>query len=171
MLPCLRAPVPLLKGNKCEEEVGGRGGERPQSPLSSPLPSPLQPSDRSSGAALTLALAGQSWPAQVEVKHLPKGSPGSPTVTFCTDTHLAPGRDLPIRLPFRQQWQPRVTPSHRDQEPSDPRQSVTLHPRALFNTPPPPRAGPLVIEPWRVRQGAPAGGSLIWVCMPAPPLT
>lgn len=141
MLPCLRAPVPLLKGNKCAE-VGGRGGERPggagspQSPLSSPLPSPLQPSDRSSGAALTLAMAGQSGPAQVEVKHLPKGSPGSPAVTFCTETHLAPGRDLPIRLPFGQQWRPRVTPGHRDQVPSDPRRSVTLHPRALFYPPP-----------------------------------
>lgn len=170
MLPCLRAPVLLLKGNKCEE-VGGRGGERTGGQAvpraHSPLPSSLQPSDRSSGATLTLALAGQSWPAQVEVKHLPKGSPGNPAVTFCTDTHLAPGRDLPIRHPFGQQWRPRVTPGHRDQVPSDPRRSVTLHPRALFY----PREGPPVFEPWGVRQGAPAGGSPIWVCTPAPPLT
>lgn len=69
----LRAPAQLLKGNQCEE-AGGRGGEktarRAVPGAHSLLPSPLQPMDRSSGASLTLILAGQPWPAEVEVKPL-----------------------------------------------------------------------------------------------------
>lgn len=52
-------------------EPGGRGGEgvtsHPWRPRGSPLPSPLQSSDRDSGAGLNLTLASsQSWPAQAE---------------------------------------------------------------------------------------------------------
>lgn len=55
----------LLKGNKCGGGWGkGRGEDGRAVPgAHSYLPSPLQSSDRSSGAGLTLTLATQSWPA------------------------------------------------------------------------------------------------------------
>lgn len=86
LLPRLRAPAPLLKGNTCQRRLGeGEGkGQRAVPGACSDLASPLQSSDRNSGAGLTLTLAG------LGEAPLPE-SRGNPLRVVKTDTHLTPG--------------------------------------------------------------------------------